>query len=685
MAGAGAEGGVSAGLAAVEEQVQQFLDEQVDTDMLQEAFNLHMVHAEDGDGGSQEAFEKWKDVLKRSQTEALSSATAAAELTPGQQQQLQHQVLEVSLRTLARAMSAQNNSSKMSKLSRLLEQSVAERAISARQACDALLFNEALTPEKQLLWTETFGLVRLIVGGVDYKGVREIMKACIEKVTALPTHLPARLDPASNPQVRVVHSLLSYIFDRNAALLPGYFIVNEILKSYPENPSWPHPSFVPLVSKFLNSFRPTAQMVSSLYRHRMRPIVEGTGKAHAVSVWKLDPNSLKFLLKGSMTYERILPYGRDIVEPQKELLRYVLKQPYSKEMINRMLGLQKPKKDADSSWTTVTQFPALCEELVHVYVEALIKTNRNPDESDEQIWGTLASQLIFFILFQYVSFAGFIDRLSNRLSALPRRLKSGHGRDWLMWAVFQYVSDAVARNPISDFSCLSDLFGTLYQEKEPLAVPDIKQPNSVRCLAAASILQMLHIRARQAASDDGPSSGGHQIRFLVPPALRSHSEYLRSLSSPRWDHAASVRSDYRVPVVLNTFSQLQDVVSPASSALYRAIGASSDVSETTVVPGGGVGGADTSLAQAATEPLSMELLDSLSVHTKISLVHNIINYITKHVASGAKAAVAPALVETYCRMLCYTEIESLGLMTFQNQLLPQVSTESKPLKNTFFF
>jgi len=42
--------------------------------------------------------------------------------------------------------------------------------------------------------------------------------------------------------------------------------VNEILKSYPENRDWPHPQFVPLVANFLNSFRPTAQMVSSVYR-----------------------------------------------------------------------------------------------------------------------------------------------------------------------------------------------------------------------------------------------------------------------------------------------------------------------------------------------------------------------------------------------------------------------------------
>ena len=51
-------------------------------------------------------------------------------------------------------------------------------------------------------------------------------------------------------------------------------------------------------------------------RHRMRPIVEPTGKAHAVSTWRLDPLSLKFFLRGTITYERTLPFGRDITMPQ---------------------------------------------------------------------------------------------------------------------------------------------------------------------------------------------------------------------------------------------------------------------------------------------------------------------------------------------------------------------------------
>ena len=42
------------------------------------------------------------------------------------------------------------------------------------------------------------------------------------------------------PQLKALENVLEYIFDRNACLLPGYFIVTEIQKAYPENRNWPH-------------------------------------------------------------------------------------------------------------------------------------------------------------------------------------------------------------------------------------------------------------------------------------------------------------------------------------------------------------------------------------------------------------------------------------------------------------
>lgn len=42
--------------------------------------------------------------------------------------------------------------------------------------CECLLCHEKLQYQEADFWVESFHLIRKIIGGVDYKGVREIMK-----------------------------------------------------------------------------------------------------------------------------------------------------------------------------------------------------------------------------------------------------------------------------------------------------------------------------------------------------------------------------------------------------------------------------------------------------------------------------------------------------------------------------
>lgn len=95
-----------------------------------------------------------------------------------------------------------------------------------------------------------------------------------------------------------------------------------------------------LLSRFLFSFRDLVQMVSIVGMCEMRPVVEHSGypPEHIMNPWKLDPTSLRFSLKG------ILPYPPELVEKQTGLLRYVLEQPYSRDMVCGMMGLQKHHK-----------------------------------------------------------------------------------------------------------------------------------------------------------------------------------------------------------------------------------------------------------------------------------------------------------------------------------------------------
>lgn len=60
---------------------------------------------------------------------------------------------------------------------------------------------------------------------------------------------------------------------------------------------------------------------------------------------------------------------------------------------------------------------------------------------------------------------------------------------------------------------------------------------------------------------------------------------------------------------------------------------------------------------------SVAVLDSLTVHSKMSLIHSFVTQMLKQ-AQSKTLVPAPALIETYARLLVYTEIESLGIKGF---------------------
>ena len=125
------------------------------------------------------------------------------------------------------------------------------------------------------------------------------------------------------------------VFDPEYYPISELFLNSDTLSSY--SPKFEIVTFS-MLHKLIKTFalsynRPTAQMVSSIFRHRMRPVVEQTGKAHVVSTWRVDPHSLIFLLKGTLTYDRILPYNKELLEPQRDLLTYIMKQLYSKDLV----------------------------------------------------------------------------------------------------------------------------------------------------------------------------------------------------------------------------------------------------------------------------------------------------------------------------------------------------------------
>ena len=89
----------------------------------------------------------------------------------------------------------------------------------------------------------------------------------------------------------------------------------------------------------------------------------------------------------------------------------------------------------------------------------------------------------------------------------------------------------------------------LYDEPEPLPVPDVTDRQCVVKLAAAAIFIHLSIKVQ--------TSG--YLSFKLPTALIHHFEFLRQLPVTELNIASSLRQDFLVPLICNTYSTSQEV------------------------------------------------------------------------------------------------------------------------------
>lgn len=286
---------------------------------------------------------------------------------------------------------------------------------------------------------------------------------------------PEKIPPSQLQQLNAVVRLLQYIFDRNACLLPAYFIVNEILKNYPERRQFPHWKVSQLLSDFVDGFQPIAQMVTVIGRSRMLPVVEHSHSGYSLLSWKLDPVTLRFLVKGN------LPYDKDFLQPQDRLLRLILEQPYSRDMVCAILGLQKQHK---------IRCMTLEDRLVELVIVAMEKTEAEMTDANTGsedisastlwLWQHLSTQLIFFVLFQLASFPHIVLSIHNKVvishfssdikvALMWKQLyevicllihkynvifqltdiKLFKGRDFLMWVLLQFISGSIQKNSVS--------------------------------------------------------------------------------------------------------------------------------------------------------------------------------------------------------------------------------------------
>lgn len=406
-----------------------------------------------------------------------------------------------------------------------------------------------------------------------------------------------------------------------------------------------------MTTTFIEEFVNLAQMLTIIGHSSMYPILEpasAAGYGEATNPWRLDPNTLKFTtLKGN------LPYDSELTQPQIGLLRYVLQQLYSKEMVCSMLNLQKQRSavlEEQIVWLVILAMERSEQEL------SANETKNDPNDStpthNQWLWLHLSSQLIYFVLFQCAAFPNIINALHEKLATMSLR----KGRDDLCWALLQYISGSIQRNALSNFLPVLKLYDILYNEKEPLPVPDVKLSSSTKKIAATCIYIHLLKKAQLENVALRP----------IPIALKKHYEFLQHLSSAQ-NQSLSIGEDYVVTLLCNAYSTNQEYFSRPMGALIDTILMTNKPPTQSV-----------QLQPAAAQsPISMVVLDSLTVHSKMSVIHCIVNNMmkqaeTKSTMPNMSPNISPALVETYSRLLVYTEIESLGIKGFLSRLLPTV-------------
>uniref|UniRef100_UPI003AAC7EDC mediator of RNA polymerase II transcription subunit 23 isoform X6 n=1 Tax=Centroberyx gerrardi TaxID=166262 RepID=UPI003AAC7EDC len=508
---------------SMETQLQSIFEDVVKTEMIEEAFaGMFMDTPED------------------ERTKLISCLGAFRQYWGTLPQESHDQCVQ----WIVRFIHSQHSPKRISFLYDCLAMAVETSLLPPRMVCVALISSDSLEWERTQLWALTFRLIRKIIGGVDYKGVRDLLKAVLDKIQTIPTTVSS----AVVQQLLAAREVVEYILDRNACLLPAYFAITEIRKLYPEG-QLSHWLLGSVISDFVDSFRPTARINSICGRCSLLPVVNNSGAI--CNSWKLDPTTLRFPLRGMLPFDKFASFPHMVLSLHQKLAG-----------------------------------------------RGLIK-----------------------------------------------------GRDHLMWVLLQFISGSIQKNALADFLPVMKLFDLLYPEKECIPVPDINKPQSTHSFAMTCI--WIHLN-RKAQNDNS------KLQIPIPHSLKLHHEFLQqSLRNKTLG-----MSDYKIALLCNAYSTNSECFTLPMGVLVETIYGNGSMRIN--LPG------TNCMASGSVTPLPMNLLDSLTVHAKMSLIHSIATRVIKLAHAKSSIALAPALVETYSRLLVYMEIESLGIKGFISQLLPNV-------------
>ena len=167
-------------------------------------------------------------------------------------------------------------------------------------------------------------------------------------------NIPSSFNIALLPQLNAIYQIFEFVFNRDLSLVPAYLLFDEIRKKTQIKSGTPHWKFSKLITSFVNSFKPVANMCSITNRTKLYPVF--CYRSTWNKVWQLD-TQFKFVFKTQ------LPLNEELLKPQINFLQYALMQPYSKEFIS-----------------SIIQFKSRSIIMEDIFIELLIKAMEKSEE-----------------------------------------------------------------------------------------------------------------------------------------------------------------------------------------------------------------------------------------------------------------------------------------------------------------
>jgi len=311
---------------------------------------------------------------------------------------------------------------------------------------------------------------------------------------------------------------------------------------------------------------------------------------------------------------------------QSKLFQHLLKQGYSQEFTVKVTNLvqNKAKKNFDTL--------PIEQELSDVLVDFLF----NKDAFDN--WHHLSAQLIYFISIEISNFGSIVQLLCKKLLK-EEKVKFGGNRDKLIWIILQYVSAGIEKTNFSELIPVIQLVHLLYHENYPLKVPELKCASDAVKFSAVTILHHLKKKLHDLQAQN---QGGLQEMYngIVPKSLRHQYQYLNQLLQNFKSGNFTEKGIQFIALLCNASSTTPEFKSAIDQLMSTVCSnPATDNPATIPLPGNGCHAYD------LLQPFTVQLLDSLTVHTKCSMLQSIVSIITNETLVR-EVNCSPALVES---------------------------------------